>query len=108
MTVVQKLITVGMVVLGTVITRFLPFLIFVEDKPTPDYIKYLGKVLPSAALGLLVIYSFKDISIFSGTHGIPEFIAAAFVIGLHFWKRKMLISIAGGTLCYMFLVQFVF
>ncbi len=108
MTFTKQLITIGMVVLGTMITRFLPFIVFPANKPTPKYIQYLGKVLPSAVFGLLVIYCLKNVSIFTGSHGIPEAISIVFVILLHLWKRQMLISIAGGTICYMLLVQFVF
>lgn len=108
MTITQQMITVGMVVLGTALTRFLPFLIFPAGKPTPKYIQYLGKVLPSAIFGMLVIYCLKGVSIFSGTRGIPELIAIFIVIVLHIWKRQMLLSIAGGTICYMLLVQMVF
>lgn len=108
MTITQQMITVGMVVLGTALTRFLPFLIFPAGKPTPKYIQYLGKVLPSAVFGMLVIYCLKNVSIFSGTRGIPELISILIVIVLHVWKRQMLLSIAGGTICYMLLVQMVF
>jgi branched-subunit amino acid transport protein AzlD len=108
MTLTQQIITIGMVVLGTMITRFLPFLLFPSGKPTPRYIQYLGKVLPAAVFGLLVIYCLKDVSVFAGSHGLPELIAIAVVIGLHLWKRQMLLSIAGGTVCYMLLVQLVF
>lgn len=108
MTLIQQFITIGVVVLGTMLTRFLPFLIFPAQKPTPKYIRYLGKVLPSAVFGLLIIYCLKDISLVAGSHGIPELISIALVIGLHLWKRQMLLSIAGGTVCYMLLVQFVF
>lgn len=108
MTLTQQMITVGMVVLGTMVTRFLPFILFPGDKPTPKYIQYLGKVLPAAVFGLLVIYSLKDVSILGGSHGIPELIAIAVVVVLHLWKRQMLLSIAAGTVCYMMLVQFVF
>jgi branched-subunit amino acid transport protein AzlD len=107
-TFVQEIITVCMIILGTVTTRFLPFLLVSRKKPTPKYIRYLGNMLPSAAMGLLVIYSFKDVSILSGTHGIPELIATAVVVALHLWKRQMLLSIAGGTVLYMLLLQFVF
>lgn len=108
MTLTQQMITVGMVVLGTMVTRFLPFILFPGDKPAPKYIQYLGKVLPAAVFGLLVIYSLKDVSILDGSHGIPELIAIAVVAVLHLWKRQMLLSIAAGTVCYMMLVQFVF
>lgn len=108
MTVQQQVITILMVVLGTMLTRFLPFLIFPADKPTPKYIQYLGKVLPAAALGLLVVYCLKDVSVFQGSHGIPELISVILIVVLHFWKRQMLLSIAGGTICYMVLVHTVF
>lgn len=108
MTLTQQIITIGMVILGTVLTRFLPFLVFPAGKPTPKYIRYLGTVLPSAVFGLLVVYCLKDISLFAGSHGVPEMISIAVVAGLHLWKRQMLLSIAGGTLCYMLLVQLVF
>ena len=108
MTLAQQIITVAMIVLGTMLTRFLPFLLFPAGKPTPKYIQDLGRVLPMAVFGLLVVYSLKDVSIFSGSHGIPELIAVAVVVCLHLWKRQMLLSIAGGTVCYMLLVQHVF
>lgn len=108
MTVQQQIITIAMVVLGTMITRFLPFIIFPADRPTPDYVRYLGRALPPAALGLLVIYCLKDVDFLSGAHGLPELIAMAVVTALHFWKRQMLLSITGGTVVYMLLVQFVF
>lgn len=97
-----------MVVLGTVLTRALPFLLFPAGKPTPRYVQYLGKVLPAAVFGLLVVYCLKNISLFTGNRGIPEMISITLVVALHLWKRQMLWSIAGGTVCYMLLVQFVF
>ena len=108
MTVSQQIITVAVVVVGTMLTRFLPFIIFPPGKPTPTYIRYLGQVLPASVFGLLVIYCLKNVSFISGSFGIPELISIAVVIALHLWKRQMLISIAGGTICYMLLVQFVF
>ena len=108
MTLTEQIITIGMVVLGTVLTRFLPFLLFPAGKPTPKYIQYLGTVLPSAVFGLLVVYCLKDVSLLTGSHGLPELISIAVVVGLHVWKRQMLVSIAGGTVCYMLLVQLVF
>ena len=108
MTLAQQLITIFMVIVGTMLTRFLPFLLFPAGRETPKYIKYLGKVLPSAVFGLLVVYCLKDINVFTGSHGLPELIAIMAVILLHCWKRQMLLSIAGGTICYMLLVQFVF
>ncbi len=107
MTFSQQLVTIGMVILGTVLTRFLPFLFFPAGKPTPKYIQYLGKILPSAVFSLLVVYCLKNVSIFTGSRGVPEFLSIAVVIVLHMWKRQMLLSIAGGTLCYMWLVQYI-
>lgn len=97
-----------MVILGTMLTRFIPFIVFPSGKPTPKYIQYLGKVLPSAVVGLLVIYCFKDVSVLAGNHGIPELIGVAVVALLHVWKKNMFLSIAGGTVVYMVLVQMVF
>ena len=108
MNLTERLITIGMVILGTVLTRFIPFLVFRSDRPTPEYIRYLGDVLPGAVFGMLVIYCLKNVSLLTGNHGIPEFIAIAVVVILHLWKRQMLLSIAGGTMCYMLLVQFAF
>lgn len=104
----EQMITIGMAVLGTVLTRFLPFLFFPPGKPAPKYIQYLGKVLPSAVFGLLVVYCLKNVSVFSGSHGLPELISIGVVVGLHLWKRQMLLSVAGGTICYMLLVQLAF
>jgi len=108
MTLTEEIITILMVVLGTMVTRFLPFLIFPSGKPTPKYIKYLGNVLPSAVFSLLVVYCLKNVDILTGSHGIPEAISIALVVILHLWKRQMLLSIAGGTICYMLLVQLIF
>ena len=93
--------------LGTMVTRFLPFLIFPEGKEPPEFIQYLGKVLPYAVIGLLVIYCLKDVP-GSGTYGIPEFLAIVFIVLLHRWKKNILLSIGGGTVFYMLLVQYVF
>ena len=108
MTVTQQLITIAVVALGTMLTRFLPFLVFPEGKPTPKYVQYIGKALPGAVFGLLVIYCLKNVSLFAGSHGLPELIAIAVVVLLHLWKRQMLLSIAAGTVCYMLRVQLVF
>lgn len=95
-------------VLVTMATRFLPFLIFGENRKTPPVIEYLGKVLPFAIMGMLVVYCLKDISVLQAPYGLPELIACAVVAALHVWKRNSLLSIGGGTVCYMLLVQLVF
>jgi branched-subunit amino acid transport protein AzlD len=108
MTLTQQLLTIAIIALGTMLTRFLPFLLFPSSKPTPKPIQYLGKVLPPAVFGLLVIYCLKNVNPLGGSHGLPELIAIATVVALHLWRRQMLLSIAGGTVLYMVLVQFVF
>ena len=108
MTLTQRILTIAVIVLGTMLTRFLPFLLFPAGKPTPKAVHYLGSVLPGAVFGLLVVYCLKNVSLFTGSHGLPELISIALVVRLHLWKRQMLLSIAGGTACYMLLVQFVF
>ena len=108
MTTAQQILTIAMVVLGTLATRFLPFLLFPSGKPTPKYIEYLGKVLPAAMFGLLVVYCLRNVSPFTGSHGLPELISLAIVAALHIWKRNMLLSIAAATACYMLLVPLVF
>lgn len=108
MTLTQQLLTVAVVALGTMVTRFLPFLVFPAGKETPKFIQYLGKALPGAVFGLLLVYCLKHVSFLTGSHGLPEIIAIAVVAGLHLWKRQMLLSVAGGTICYMLLVQLVF
>ena len=60
MTVWQQVITIGLCVAGTMLTRFLPFLIFKEDRKTPGFVQYIGKYLPSAVFGMLVVYCLKN------------------------------------------------
>lgn len=105
MTLSQQIITIGTVVFGTIVTRFLPFLVFPDKKETPKYIQYLGALLPSALFGLLVVYCLKDVSIFTSSHALPELVSIGVVVVLHLWKRKMILSIAGGTICYMVIVN---
>ena len=108
MTTTQQMIIIFAVGLGTLLTRLLPFLLFPAGKETPPFIRYLGDVLPGAVFGLLVIFCLKGVTLFEGSHGIPELIGIAVTVALHLWKRQMLLSIAGGTICYMLLLQFVF
>ena len=108
MSLMEQILTIAVAVLAVQITRWLPFWIFPANRPIPEYIRYLGRVLPAAMFGMLVGYCYKNIDVLSGFHGLPEFIAGAVVLALHFWKRNMFLSIAAGTLLYMFLVQQVF
>ena len=104
----QTLITIVMLVIGTVATRALPFFLFPPTKKTPSYILYLGKVLPYAVIGLLVVFCLKSVSLTTNPFGLPEFIAIVGISILHVWRNNTLLSIGFGTLLYMGLVQFVF
>ena len=108
LTVIQTLIIILAITVGTQISRWLPFLAFSGKKETPPFIKYLGRVLPPALMGLLVVYCFKSKQIFTGSYGLPELIAALFVVLSYEWKENLLLSVGGGTVVYMLLVQFVF
>ncbi len=107
MTSFQTAVMIAAVALGTMATRFMPFFVFGGKKPVPKYVKYLGKALTGAALGLLVIYGFKNVNVFAGNHGLPELISLVVIVLLHIRKRNMLLSIAAGTGLYMLLVNFV-
>lgn len=109
MTVTQQVITIAITAVATIITRFLPFAVFQSKKSqTPKFIEYLGKALPAAVFAMLVVYCLKSVDILTGSHGLPELISIIVVVLLHLWKKQMLLSIAGGTVCYMLLVQLVF
>ena len=99
---------VAVISLVTIGLRFLPFLIFNGKRSTPEFVTYLGRILPYAIVGMLVVYCLKGISITAAPYGLPEFIACVAVVLLHLWKRNTLISIVGGTVCYMLFVQVVF
>ena len=108
MNAMHDILLIAVAVLVTMATRFLPFLIFGENRKTPAIIEYLGKVLPFAIMGMLVVYCLKDVTITAAPFGIPEAIGCTVVAGLHIWKRNTLLSIGAGTVCYMLLVQLVF
>ena len=104
----HDILLVAVCALVTALTRFLPFLIFRGGKKTPDIIVYLGKVLPYAIMGMLVVYCMKDVNFLGGSYGIPEILCCILTIALHVWKRNPLLSIGVGTVSYMLLVQLVF
>jgi branched-subunit amino acid transport protein AzlD len=99
---------IAVVAVCTLITRLIPFVLFGGKRKVPEAVNYLGNILPPAIMATLVVYCLKGADIFSSSHGLPEFIATAVVAALHAWKRNVLLSIAAGTLLYMFLVQVVF
>ena len=99
---------IAVIALVTAALRFLPFLIFGENRKTPPLVSYLGQVLPYAIMGMLVVYCLKGVSLASFPFGIPEIVGCLAVTLLHIWKRNTLLSIGAGTVCYMLLVQFIF
>ena len=102
------LLTVFVIMLGTMFTRFLVFFIFPPSKEPPQFVTYLGKVLPAAAIGLLVIYALKEVKLTKAPFAIPEFLAILVIVLIHKWRRNSLLSIATGTIVYMVLIQGVF
>ena len=104
----EQIITIGLCVLGTYLTRLIPFLIFKENRETPKYIKYLGNALPPAIFAMLIVYCIKDVEFASGFHGLPEILSIIATVILHLKWRQMLLSIAGGTVFYMILIQKIF
>lgn len=104
----EAALTIGIMVGGTMLTRFLPFILFPANKETPAFVLYLGRVLPFAIIGFLVVFCLKNVNLLAAPHGIPEAIAMLVIVGLHLWKRNVLLSIGGGTIVFMLLVQNVF
>ena len=99
---------IAVIALVTAALRFLPFFIFRGNCKTPKYIEYLGKVLPYAIMGMLVVYCLKGVTFASLENWLPQLIASALVVLIHLWKRNTLLSIISGTVCYMVLVQAIF
>ena len=106
---IQFILTIAVCAAATMLTRFLPFLVFgSRGGKVPEVVEYLGHVLPAAIFGMLIVYCLKSVTPFAGSRGIPEALAIAVTIALHKWKHQTLVSIAGGTVCYVLLVQLVF
>ena len=105
MSITERIVTISILALATFSTRVIPFLIFAPGKPTPSYIKYLGKVLPLAVFGMLVVYCLKDVEWIHGSHGVPELLSVAATALIHLFSRQMILSTAGGTLFYMILIH---
>ena len=98
---------IAVIAVVTYLLRSLPFLVF-SGRKTPAFVTYLGKVLPYAIMGMLVVYCLKDTTVLSWPYGIPELLACIVVVLLHLWRKNTLLSIAVGTACYMVLIQLVF
>ena len=108
MTTKESVLFFLVITLATMATRFLPFLLFPDNKKTPKYVEYLGAVLPYAIIGMLVIYCLKDVSLFRYPFGLPEVLGVGAVVILQLWRKNMLLSIGFATVLYMWLVQTVF
>jgi len=96
-------VLVATMAIVTMATRFLPFVVFRRE--TPEYVSYLGRVLPPAIIGMLVVYCLRDVSLAASPYGIPELVAVACVVAVQAWRRNSLASILVGTVVYMALVQ---
>ncbi len=117
MNITQQIIMVAAGVVATMLTRFIPFIAFRPNKPTPKYITYLGKMLPASVFALLVVYCLRSSVSIHGSGAIahwrvllspdalPQFIAVAFTIFVHVWRKNLMLSIAAGTICYMILIR---
>ena len=102
MTVTQQIITVAAGVVATMLTRFIPFMVFRQGRPTPKYIMYLGKVLPAAVFAMLVVYCLRGVS---ADDAVAQFAGIAVTVAVHVWRRNLMWSIAVGTLCYMVMLR---
>lgn len=108
LTPIQTLIMIIAIALGSMLTRFLPFVLFPETKAPSQKLIFLGQALPPAMMGLLVVYCLKDIKLVSAPYGLPELLAIILIVVLHKWKENVLISIGLGTIFYIILLNFVF
>lgn len=105
---IRSLMIIFVVSVFTFVTRAIPFILFPKGKEIPPLVQYLGRVLPPAVIGMLIIYCLKAVNVFCYSYGIPEVLAGGVVVVLHIWKRNNLLSIGVGTVLYMFLIQQVF
>lgn len=105
---IEIFITIVVITAATMLTRFLPFLIFPQGKKTPDFVTFLGEVLPYAMISLLVVYCLRNVHFQQLSTFLPELLSVSFIVLLHTWKKNTLLSIGGGTILYMFLVQMIF
>lgn len=108
LTTAQALAAIAVMAGVTFLTRALPFLLFDRGDAPPKLVLYLGRVLPPAIIAMLIVYCLKGISFTSAAGWIPQAVSIAAVVALHLWKHNNLLSIFGGTLLYMFLVQTIF
>lgn len=108
MTATEQIVTIGVMALAVMVTRFVSFLVFPSEKSLPPFVRYLGTFLPSAVFGMLVVYCLRSVDFGGGWHGLPELLGVAFCVVIHLCLKNMMVTIAGGTLFYMLLVQCIF
>ncbi len=101
-------LTIMVCAILTFATRAVPFVLFGRGDEPPEIVKYLGKMLPPAVMSVLIIYCVRNVDITSWQQVLPQVISIALVVVLHIWRRNNLLSIGGGTLCYMLLIQVIF
>ena len=104
----RSVVIIILIALTTLATRAIPFIVFPDGKKIPKAVEYLGKVLPPAVIGMLVVYCLKSVTPLESPFGLPELIAGVVVAILHLWKRNNLLSIGIGTVLYMILIQYIF
>ena len=104
----HAIIVIAVMGLAVLATRIVPVLVFGRGEKVPEFILYLGRVVPYTAMGLLIVYCLRDMPVLEAPHGLPEIIALAVVTGTYLWRRNTIFSVVTGTALYMFLVQSVF
>ena len=104
----HAIIVIAVMGLAVLATRIVPVLVFGRGEKVPEFILYLGRVVPYTAMGLLIVYCLRDMPVLEAPHGLPEIIALAVVTGTYLWRRNTIFSVVIGTALYMFLVQSVF
>lgn len=105
MTIAEQCITVAIVVIGTQLTRWLPFVLFRSSVKTPEYIYYLGRVLPPAIFGMLVVYCYKDVDFLVPDYGLKEVVSGCLVALMQLLSKNMCLSIVIGTSIYIIWVN---
>lgn len=107
MSTTQQIITIIIISIATITTRALPFILFPSEKRTPKFVRFLGKYLAGAVFGMLVVYCLKNVDFLKGNHGIPQLLGIFACVLTHLWRRNLLLTIAGGTIFYMALIQII-
>ena len=108
LTAAEALASIAVMSAVTFLTRALPFLLFDRGEHPPKIVLYLGKVLPPAIIAMLIVYCLKGVSFATPAGWVPALLSCGAVVLLHLWKGNDLLSIFGGTILYMALVQGVF